>query len=334
MIKKFALKLILFTAPFWLVALSYMVYDPFKVLYSYDNLYDNYFVNINRDYASSQLFLQNKTTHPYNAFIFGSSRTMAFRTKDWSRHIGKTEQPFVFDASSEKLSGMWSKIHFLDQNHTHIKHALIIVCGDHTFADPQEMDGLLFIRHPQVDKHKNWIQFHELFFSSYMKDYFFVRYLDYQFFKTQRSYRSKNMEFIEVKVDSITNDLYRTDLDRKLQADAVSYYKQADSLFYKRENWLQYRHPQLNEDKINRLKEIKVIFDKHHTDYQIVISPLYDQKKLHPKDVQRLEAIFGKAHLHDFSGINAITQSKFNYYENSHYRPVVGKYIMDSIYPK
>ncbi len=324
----------LFSSPLLLVVLSYFICDPFKVLYRYDDLYRDYFVNINRDYASSQLFIQNNPEQHYNSFIFGSSRTMAFRTNDWTAHIGKSEKPFVFDASSEKLMGIWSKLKFLDQEGTPIKHALIVICGDHTFAEPQEVEGLLFIRHYKVDKSKNALQFHETFFSNYLRNYFFVRYLDYRFFRTKRSYMSGNIEFIEVKVDPITNDLYRVDLDRKLSLNSSDYYKESDSVFYKRSTAAEERKVQLDEEKEKMLEEMKAIFDKHKTDYQLVISPLYDQKKLNQEDLQILQNIFGKEHVFDFSGINTITDSKFNYYENSHYRPSVGRYIMDSIYVK
>lgn len=320
--------------PLWLVILSYFIYDPFKVLYHYDNFYEDYFVNINRDYASSQLFIQNNATQHYNSFIFGSSRTMAFRTKDWKNHIGQTEKPFVFDASSETLTGIWSKVKFLEEQKVSIKHALIVVCGDHTFAEPQTQTNLLFIRHPNVYKKENWLQFQELFFSTYFKNYFFIHYLDYQIFRQKRAYLYKNIEFIELKVDTVTNDLYRTDLDRKRELDSLSYYKEIDCLFYKHSDLLQYRVAQLDESKINMLRQIKTVFDKEGTDYQFIISPLYDQKRINEKDLKMMKAIFGEKQVHDFSGINAITSSKFNYYENSHYIPSVGKAIMDSIYSK
>ncbi len=80
------------------------------------------------------------------------------------------------------------------------------------------------------------------------------------------------------------------------------------------------------------LRNMKKIFDQQHTQYRIVISPLYDQVKLSSRDVTVLQNIFGSENVFDFSGINTITADMHNYYEGSHYRPHVARQIMDSIY--
>ncbi|MDB5271721.1 MAG: hypothetical protein JWO58_88 [Chitinophagaceae bacterium] len=332
--KRFILKFILFSSPFLFVVLSYFVFDPFKVLYCYDNLYKDYFVSINRDYASSQLFLQNYERQHYNSFIFGSSRTMAFRTVDWTKHLDTSAHPFVFDASSERLTGIWSKIKFLDKKNIEIKNALIIVCGTPTFSKNQHTGGHLFVRHPLAAEEEFFLAFQYTFFSAYLRNYFFIRYLDYKFFRKKRDYMYKNMEFINVQVDSISNDLYRTDSDRQLMTNPAGYYREKDSVLYERSTALTYLGVQIDESKKVMLTDIKNIFDKKGTNYQIVISPLYDQKKLNPQDLKTLVTIFGREHVYDFSGVNDITKDKFNYYETSHYLPSIGKRIMDSIYSK
>ena len=72
--------------------------------------------------------------------------------------------------------------------------------------------------------------------------------------------------------------------------------------------------------------------DAQHTDYRIVISPLYDQKKIDTTDLQFLRTVFGADKVFDFSGINDMTASIYHYYETSHYLPAIATEIMDSIY--
>ncbi len=45
-----------------------------------------------------------------------------------------------------------------------------------------------------------------------------------------------------------------------------------------------------------------------------------------------LRSMFDKNKIFDFSGINDITTSKYNYFEREHYRPFIAYRIMDSIY--
>ncbi len=59
---------------------------------------------------------------------------------------------------------------------------------------------------------------------------------------------------------------------------------------------------------------------------------MYDQIPLEKEQLNLLYDIFGKENVYDFSGKNEFTESVFNYYENSHYRPHVAAEIMDIIY--
>ena len=74
------------------------------------------------------------------------------------------------------------------------------------------------------------------------------------------------------------------------------------------------------------------ILVKNHTNFKIVISPLYDQRKLNPQDLSRLNEIFGPGHIYDFSGKNSFTGDYHNYYETSHYRLPVTDSIISMIY--
>jgi hypothetical protein len=79
---------------------------------------------------------------------------------------------------------------------------------------------------------------------------------------------------------------------------------------------------------------MKEIFAANNTDYRIVLSPMYDQKKLNAKDMNTLYEVFGKDRIYDFSGINDITQDMYNYFETAHYRPSIAYRIMDSVYAR
>ena len=74
------------------------------------------------------------------------------------------------------------------------------------------------------------------------------------------------------------------------------------------------------------------VFQTHHTNCKIIISPEYKQIRLNPADVEQLKEIFGAENVYDFSGINKYTNNIRNYYEGSHYRPCLGRQLLDSVY--
>lgn len=84
--------------------------------------------------------------------------------------------------------------------------------------------------------------------------------------------------------------------------------------------------------QIKLLSEIAKVFQDHHTKYKIIISPEYKQIRLNPADVEQLKEIFGAENVYDFSGINKYTNNIRNYYEGSHYRPCLGRQLLDSVY--
>jgi len=122
--------------------------------------------------------------------------------------------------------------------------------------------------------------------------------------------------------------------EKKILANKESYYGPKMSLFFKRDSTLHYSDQVILNEEQSLLKQMKGIFDKHHTDYRIMLSPMYDQKKLNPKDMAVLVSILGASHIYDFAGINDITTDLYNYYEPEHFRPAIAYRMMDSVYAR
>jgi hypothetical protein len=64
---KFLLIVGIFLIPYLFVLISYFLFDPFKVLYSYEDYYINSSVDHNRDFISTELYLKHK--YQYDSFI-------------------------------------------------------------------------------------------------------------------------------------------------------------------------------------------------------------------------------------------------------------------------
>ena len=115
--KRFLLYSALFLLPFLVVLLPYFITDPFKVLYHYDNYYDTggkeYYINTNRSYVSTMMYIQNKEMYHYDSFIFGSSRSEYFMVDDWKKYIPGSASCFHFDGSGESLYNIHKKLKYI-----------------------------------------------------------------------------------------------------------------------------------------------------------------------------------------------------------------------------
>lgn len=320
--------------PFYVVLIFFFILDPFKVLCDYEN-YSGGFIQLNREVISSKTFIKNYDQYKYNSFIFGSSRTVAFKTWDWKTHLDSTAVPFSFDASNENIFGIWSKIKFLNDNHFKIDNVLLVICSDATFLSTTDLDGPLYIKNPKIAQ-TNYLHYYWTFILSWFDSIFFIKYLDYSLFGVPREYSKDIIEPRNIDYDPVYNNFFITKIDEELRLRPEAYYSDMikNNLFYKKQIPPMIEKSQIDDKAIEYLHEISEIFKNNNTNYKLVISPQYNTPKFNIKDYDILIEIFGSENVFDFSGENTITTDYTNYYERSHYRPEVGRQIFEIIYSK
>jgi len=330
--KKFALKLLLISLPIIFLLGLFFITDPFRIIYHYKDYSENMYVIPNRDFVSSEMYLRNAKVYRYNSFIFGSSRTIAYKTKSWKKHLPPSASPFVFDASGESIFGIYKKIKYLDKTGAPLENCLLIFCTDCTFAKETDHTEHLGIKHPTIAG-SSWINFYAVFIKDYFDNRFLKSYIQYLVTKKYSPSMKGYIEYRKTKFDQITNDEWLMDQEKELAEDPIGYYEKRKDLFYKRDSFIADFKPQISKKQRSMLNEMEAIFVKHHTNFKIVISPLYSQIKMNNSDIDILKNTFGQVHVFNFSGKNCFTAKKEHYYENSHYRPFVGDSILNIIYP-
>lgn len=338
-VRTFLKRLVLFSIPFVVLVLGYVCMDPFKVIFKYDNYMSSYkegevrssheIVSLNKDFVSTENFLDKKDKYQYDSFILGSSRSMFYPIATW-KNLVHSDRCYHFDASAETLFGITKKVELMNKTHTPIKNVLIIL--DRTLLEfTDNSKGHLYIKDPVLSG-QNGFGFHLNFFKAFLAPKFFTAYIDYNLHKEMKTYMKFILEERPFTYDPVTNECTLQHFEDMIAKDPELYYKNKMQLFFERGVTLQYSQPVIAETQRIDLQLIKHIFDEDHTNYKIVISPLYDQVAISKADLAALREIFGTENVFDFSGINRFTADYKNYYETSHYRPQVAIAIMDSVY--
>lgn len=331
-IVRFCSQALLFASPILLVLGAYIVLDPFRVVHEHDDISAGSFLPLNKDFASTELYIRNAPAQHFNSFLLGSSRTMAYRLDEWVKHLPSTAKPFAFDASKETLWGIEKKFEYLDSTQAPIDDVLLIIDPLHTFAPMANSTGHLFVKDPRVARGSAFV-FQKTFLEAWFADLFFVKYIDYACFGTVRPYMEGVLAIDENNLmDPITAER-NMDIEEYITANPDSFYTARAAIFYQRDTTEQKIYPpMITADHVRALEHIQQIIEKHHTKLEVVISPGYDLAAIDPTDLRALQNAFGKDHVHDYSGINPITKKIRNYIESSHYRQHVGKQIMDEVY--
>lgn len=329
--KRFAVTIICFLGiPVLLLVLVFCVTDPYRTLHKFDPI--DVCDGILREYESTELFLRNNQEQHYNAFVFASSKANAISTYLWKNLIGEDVRPFLFQAWSEDVEGIWQKVKFVDRMGNEMEYVLLLL-DPTSFPPTIDRSSIVHLRHPllsgqsrlefELDVFKNFIQ----------KPSEWVRSI--------REYC--NREKRPLTCDTITNDVssdYAEIWDSDLKQDSLNRCARlVRENFIENANHLDDRNihvgdPRITEKYESYLRQIKSILDAHHTHYKILITPSYIYKNdlFNPKDLNLLNAIFGSNNVYNYLQKNEFT-TDYNYYSDpDHPGLLAGTLILKDIY--
>lgn len=328
--RKFLKNVLVFSLPFFMLIVIYIATDVFRVIYHYDPYYNgSYYIPTNRAYGSTMTYLNQNPNYHYDSFIFGNSRSLFYEVDTWKKYLPKGSKCMHFDEFGGSISGVHDKVLFIDKNGGRIKNALLVI--DHAMLSRLEMAGYLFASPPILKGYSNFFSFHIQHFSAFLTPKFLVALADYNIFGEFRPYMKDIISNDHHTYVAEYNELQRTKAEKEIK-EGIYYDAKHLNVFKNVQKPGTFSNEKLGSKEINCLQEMKNVFDKQHTSYKIVISPLYDQIKLNKESHSILCEIFGKENIYDFSGVNEWNKDYHNYYENSHYRPLVSAEIMGIIY--
>lgn len=322
--------ILLFSIPLLVLIGIYLVTDPFKVLYTYEDYYVNNYISRNRDFISTEMYLKNSKKYDYDSFVFGASSAMFMPPKVWASYISTSNPPFSFDAYRENITGIHSKIRFLHSRNIRINNALILIDIPDTF-DKFRNEGHIYMKHYDVFRSSK-LRFHYESLMSFLNLKFLGALTHFELSKSFYPYMEGVLNSNPMKFDLITNGLVSSGAMIELANDSLGYYKKRQEIFYARGDTSQFYQAQINENYINMLQDIKEVFDEDDTSYRIVINPQYNQLKINPDDLKVIKTIFGKDYVFNFSGKNEITDEIGNYYDRTHFKQLVAVKMLQVIY--
>lgn len=321
--KSFLIKSIYFiTIPFVVILGIYIITDPFKIIkpFSFD-----YVTDINREYASMEIFRKNNSVQKYDSFVFGSSKACFINTYQWISFLPEGSNQFLFQAWAETITGIHQKIKYLDDSDVVIKNALILIdIPGSFFLDGQNSRQVLTMHHYELSGSSKF-DYHFIFFNAYFKPS--------KIFSSLFGTGYYDTPFIYSGIDTISNDC---NCENKF---AVQYDIQQDSTFSKAKSPAVESMEAISEKLIiadfqQLFIEIQHIFSKNDTQYKIVITPDSQKTHINDEDLQFLQTIFGINNVYNYSGENYITSDKNNFNDAKHFNDNVGRLIINDIYLK
>ena len=329
-IRKALGRLFLLAVPLLTVVAVYVVRDPFKVLWSHDfgNYYDQAApVELNRDYASLQIFLKNNPAQKYDSFILGSSRTFPLHVDTW-RKLVPGIHPFHYPAASENLHGILLKLQYLNAHKIPLKH-VIVELSVGLVRGPARTGYSHIV--PYLLTGESWLEFQYRFLRAYFRASFFLKYT--VFVLTGGHVNPGSQDALggrpgRVRIDPVTNDYFFEAEERELAENEDAYYARRAHFFQPAGKGC--AGQAIGPAEKQYLEEIRSIFRQNGTDYRIWLPPTFDQHCVNPDDLALLRDIFGPDKVFDFTG--KWTDDMQNFYDPGHVRPFVGDKMFEEMY--
>jgi hypothetical protein len=323
--KRFILRTIkIIINPIILIFILYVCLDPCHVIWDFGKYPE--FEARNAAFKSYKL-LTFQDSIPYNSFIVGSSRSLNWPWEEWEKYLDSTAMAFHLDQSADGNYRALERLQYVYANVERVENVLLIV--DHEFLQETTPPDVIQYRNPwQMKMKKDYFAFQ----LAALKHFLSEKGLK-EFFRIGEDYR-----FILPIYTDERREVHCIGREWAIECDPQYYYSNLARQhidYYKfplRDSVEHVGEPVLMEENVRLLSEIHQLFVNGNTNYKIVVSPLYDQLKLNPQDKEKLDSIFGKHNVFDFSGINEFTKDSLNYYEASHYRPHVAKRLLEIIY--
>ena len=307
--------------------LTYILKDPYKDFGNHEDYRLTYYFHIPGDMTVKRL---EKKRQNINTFILGSSRSVPMYSCYIKHKIFKNSKdinPFHFSTWQESIGGIYEKLKYLNRKKYKIKNCIILIDNKNTFKNQGE-----------VIQDNHYILTGKSKFRTY-----YEHFLQFFYYSGKRlpenikilcGYKNKN----EINyADLETNDLYhKCDLyHQENKMDTSLFFKSIPINHEKYDLYPRKKDSTFSQNQISKVEQnyliwIKNILKKNKTNYLIIIAPMYNQKKFSIKDQTIISKIFDNRII-DFSGVNSITENQNYYSSTSHYYPIVGKIMIDSI---
>ena len=323
--KRFLRVLLLFMSPIAFLLGFYVFDDPFMLFWPNEQLFDSYARKncVNDAYRGIRWMNQYADSLHYNSFIIGSSRSDFYYVDEWMRYLDEDASCFHFNQSGDNLIGTVQRVDWLYKRFDRIDNILFVMDVEY-LEDMTEHKGHLFRQPWQVTEEWDFFAFNMEFVRAFYS-------IDYQ--KQLLGINDRD-SILPYYIIPQSNEVHKDAAEHMLDSFPDVYYSMLplEYRLYERPSTEKVARPVIGNDQIVALNKLRQMLMDGHSDYRIVISPLYNQIALNEKDFDILCSIFDKDKVFDFSGKNEFTDNVLNYYECSHYRPQLCNIILKTIY--
>ena len=330
MLLRVALMALLPIVPF---VVLYVALDPYRVLRHHVNYYTDR-VSFNSNLLTLHTFEDLYPSQRYNSFIVGSSLAINLPAKEWEHHLQPDARPFHFNAGNLNLHNTRMFLEYLDRHADTISNVLIPLTP-HVLRLQYSPNNLATMIPPEIDRSGigGLLRFHYRYFRRVTDYGFYASYLPWIL-------RGETVNFPgcpvfyeeEYEWDRVLNEEYQPISDSIIAVNPAEYYFR-HKVYTPAPSDSYTEASRLIDDALEAdLRAIAEICRRRGADLTVIATPTLKLEIFDPEDEKRLRDIFGESYVNLQREFRQEVADSTNWYDNTHYRPVMGKRFIDRAY--
>lgn len=308
--REFVKSIITFLLPAILMFGLYVISDPFNFFFYEPTLAEQDNFGADNDFHTTNDLIAFADEQNYNGFIVGNSRATAFIPSKLEQIVPGSKF-FNYGTPGECVANILAKLELAESLGLEIKNAVILIDDiilkntDNRYYDDQ---GMEYVHHP-LNSSQTYLSYTYTGFKSYLQNFYFVRDLDFKLTGKYKPYMEGYIRDPAAENGLPENYQFPPKPNAGKQSEIIGKYSD-----------------------FRKLVELKKLFDRNSTNYEIIIPPTYLQEIVHPKNVSALNFVFGKTHVHDYSGINEYSDEISDFHDAGHFTPTIAQEIVKEVY--
>jgi len=258
-------------------------------------------------------------SHPhFNTFLLGSSRIGVIRTEDVNA-VFRGAQSYNMTASQSNQWDAEKNIEWLIKNIPNLSRVIVQIDWPWTYGEAKPGYELLTAVHPDISGRNKF---------RFLSDYLTLFNMEAINAKFVNNFGGANTPIYDM-----SNGYWSMPIREKQISGDCSYAEKEPAFHIKRPATSK-TSPQTLLDSLASIERYKALLDKASVKLTIILTP-QNRLAIDPIDFEDYEMFIKRlaniTEFYDFMYYNKLTKNDCNYYEASHYRPIVGKIILHSL---
>lgn len=316
------------------VIVAYLVLDPFKVLRAHSDYYSDG-IGKNKGVVTLRTFDEGNPVWHYDSFIIGSSVSCHYPVEEWKKYLPEGAVPFHLDSSNQTIHCTRLYVEYLDTHAYAIRDVLWVLspfilelrqeeqpqgCAIPPALLPSDVDKALF----QYD-----------YFRIFATEGFLKAYLPWLLTGRKTDDVSGRMRVFELQpvvYDPQTNEERLPEWDAAIASDREAFYAEHTILTPPSDAPYRMAPESLSDADKEDLRAIASILKRHNARLKIIMAPELSLTVPNRADTEFFSALFGDNYVDLTREFRSELQEPANFYDNTHYRPVLAAKFMRRAY--